>query len=251
MFGHGNALHLNLLVREWFGVAIFCLAGVTDVDFDEFCAQRLHLFRNNGTCIKGFDAGAQMFGGSNGLETCHSGADNENARRNNRSGGGHHHGEGFAQAIGRDNHGDVTRQAGLGAEGIHLLGQRRARNKFHAEGGNFLSGKRFDRVLVEKGVYVADVNAALFQGFNVLDRWLTKANDHIGLTKRGCPIRADRGPRIGISGIGESDSVAEPSFDFNRCTGQLQLAGSVRNQWNARFAWPRFSGGEDGHINSP
>ena len=80
-FGHPFALHLELFLGQGLGIAVFCLAGFPQINFDKSSPQGFYLFFHHRAGVEGFNPGAQPFGGGNGLQPRNANPDDENLRR--------------------------------------------------------------------------------------------------------------------------------------------------------------------------
>ncbi len=91
---HQRSLPDESFLGLGFGVATFVL-GVGGVEWklDESRADRLHLLLDRRANVVSAYDGAHAFGGRDGLQPRHAGADDEHLRRLNRAGGGHEHRE--------------------------------------------------------------------------------------------------------------------------------------------------------------
>ena len=241
MLGHGLLLNLKLLRGQGFGVAIFGLTGLTEIDLHKAAPQRFDLLGHHGTRIEGFDAGTQALGRGNRLQTGHAGPYNEDLGRGNGSGGGHHHGEDTVHPLGRQDNGHVAAQVGLRTEGIHLLGQGRARDHLHADRRDAGGLQLLHQPGLVERIQVADMNGALLHQGDILALRLAEAQHHVGRPEEGSAIGHDRGAGLCVGGISMSNARPDSSFDLELRTHLHHLGGIRRHEGDTLFIRVQFA----------
>ncbi len=70
-------LHRQLLRSQLAGIAVLGLAGLTQVDLDKLCAERLHLLGDHRAGVERFDPGTEALGRGDRLQSGNAGTDDE------------------------------------------------------------------------------------------------------------------------------------------------------------------------------
>ena len=148
------------------------------------------------TGIERFHARSEPFCGRDCLQTGDTDADHKNARRLDRTGRRDHHRKDPIKLFGRENHGEITGEAPLRTERIHLLRDARSRNHLHADRAHFRRGELLDQIAFVERIEKADMNRALAERSDFLDRGLSQSQHNVCFAQSSHPIINHRSPSV-------------------------------------------------------
>ena len=164
-------------------------------------------------------------------------AEHERFRGRHGSSRGGEHRQEFAECVGADQRGFVTRDGALRRERVHRLRARYPRHE--------LQRKRRDTTLIEGverrrragGGKKAEQGSAVRKFADFVDARALNLHDERGARGRRCSVRSQLGPRRCVGCVRHRSADAGASLDYYFVTSLDQPPNALRDECDAGFAW--------------